>query len=176
MLLPYLLNHGIKKIDIMIISHFDSDHCNGLIAILENLKVNTLIIGKQKENSEEYQNIMKIARNKKVSIKIVAQGQKIIIDKNTYFDVIYPENELQEEGLNNNSLVLKLNYNKFSMLFTGDIEKEAEENIVNKNKEKNNIKSAILKVAHHGSKTSSTKEFVELVKPQIALIRSRKRQ
>ena len=160
----------------MIISHFDSDHCNGLIAILENLKVNTLIIGKQKENSEEYQNIMKIAQNKKVSVKIVGQGQKIIIDKNTYFDVIYPENELQEEGLNNNSLVLKLNYNKFGMLFTGDIEKEAEENIVGMNKKTNNLKSSLLKVPHHGSKTSSTKEFLELVKPQIALIRSRKRQ
>lgn len=176
MLLPYLLNHGIKKIDIMIISHFDSDHCNGLIAILENLKVNTLIIGKQKENSEEYQNIMKIAKSKKVSVKIVGQGQKIIIDKNTYFDVIYPENELQEEGLNNNSVVLKLNYNKFSMLFTGDIEKEAEASLVYMNKKTNNLKSTILKVPHHGSKTSSTQEFLELVKPQIALIRSRKRQ
>ena len=175
MLLPYLLNHGIKKIDIMIISHFDSDHCNGLIAILENLKVNTLIIGKQKENSDEYQNIMKIAQNKKVLVKIVGKGQKIIIDENTYFDVIYPENKLQEEGLNNNSIVLKLNYNNFSMLFTGDIEKEVEENIVNKNKQTNHIKSTILKVAHHGSKTSSTQEFLELVKPQIALIRSRKR-
>ncbi|MBO5478351.1 MAG: MBL fold metallo-hydrolase [Clostridia bacterium] len=171
-LLPYLLNHHIRKIDLMIISHFDSDHCNGLIAILENIKIDKLIIGEQKEISKEYLNIMKIAQDKKIAVKNVQKGDKIGLDKNTYFDVIYPANELSQEGLNNNSLVLELNYNKFSMLFTGDIEKEAEKSIINANQ---NLKSTILKVAHHGSNTSSTKEFLELVQPKLALIRSRRK-
>ncbi len=65
---------------------------------------------------------------------------------------------------------MKLNYNNFTMLFTGDIEKIAEEEIVNKYIKTNKLHSKILKIAHHGSKTSSIQEFLELVKPQIALI------
>ena len=73
--------------------------------------------------------------------------------------------------MNNNSIVCKLNYKNFSMLFTGDIEEIAEKQILQEYK--NNVqllKSTILKVAHHGSKTSSTQEFVEMVTPKIALI------
>ena len=90
-----------------------------------------------------------------------------------YFDVLWPNKEklIKDNGINNNSLVLKLNYNNFSCLFTGDIEEVAEKEIVNEYKnDKNLVKSDILKVAHHGSKTSSIEEFIEFVKPKIALI------
>ena len=77
---------------------------------------------------------------------------------------------VQENPLNNNSLVCKLIYKNFSMLFTGDIEKESEEKIVQFYKNTNKLNSNILKIAHHGSKTSSSPTFIEKVKPQIALI------
>ena len=90
-----------------------------------------------------------------------------------YFDVLWPDNSslVDENVLNNNSIVCKMNYKKFSMLFTGDIEEIAEKQILQEYK--NNVqllKSTILKVAHHGSKTSSIKEFVNAVNPKIALI------
>lgn len=170
--LPYLLNRQVKEIDIMIISHFDADHSNGLIAILENLKVKKLIIGKQKEKSQEYEKIMEIANKRNTEVKVIKKTDKILIDSNTYFDVLYPESTLEQEGLNNNSLVLKLNYGNFKMLFTGDIEKEAETKIVNEYKNTNMLNASVIKIAHHGSKTSSTNDFLELVKPKIALIRS----
>ena len=72
--------------------------------------------------------------------------------------------------LNNNSLVMKLSYNSFSMLFTGDIEKIAEEEIVNKYIRTNKLNTKIIKIAHHGSKTSSIQEFLNLAKPRITLI------
>ena len=76
-----------------------------------------------------------------------------------------------QNAINNNSLVFKLRYRNFSMLFTGDIEEIAEKEILDKYKEnKEFLKSTILKVAHHGSKTSSTKEFINIVKPKYAVI------
>ena len=65
---------------------------------------------------------------------------------------------------------MRLNYINFSMLFTGDIEQIAEEEIVEKYKNTNKLNSTIIKIAHHGSKTSSIQEFLSLVKPKIALI------
>ena len=97
-------------------------------------------------------------------------GNKIFIDKYTYIDVLWPDDNLINDNvLNNNSIVCKLNYSGISILFTGDIEKIAEERIIEKYNKKQ-LNSTILKVAHHGSKSSSIQEFLELVKPKIALI------
>lgn len=85
--------------------------------------------------------------------------------------ILWPkEEQIAENMLNNNSIVAKLSYENFSVLFTGDIEKIAEKQILKEYKNTNVLKSNILKVAHHGSKTSTTKEFLDKVKPQIALI------
>ena len=82
--------------------------------------------------------------------------------------IFYPAKNLEYDDLNNNSIVAKLRYNKFSVLFTGDIEK-SEENILNKYTS-NQLKSDVIKVAHHGSRTSSSEEFIKAVKPKVALI------
>lgn len=172
-LLPYLLNHRIKQIDMMVISHFDADHCNGCIAILEELTVKRLIIGAQKEESEEYRKIIKIANKKQIPIQVVEKGKRLEIQKDLWFDVLYPEKTLTLQGLNNNSLVLRLNYGNFKMLFTGDIEKEAEQKLLKLYKETDTLKVTAIKIAHHGSKTSTTNELIKTMTPQIAVIRSR---
>ena len=83
---------------------------------------------------------------------------------------LYPkEEQIVENVLNNNSMVMKLNFGNFSMLFTGDIEKIAERDMIN-NLNSNILKSDVLKIAHHGSKTSTTDEFIRKVLPDIALI------
>lgn len=91
------------------------------------------------------------------------------IEKGLELEVVFPNdrNMINENKLNNNSLVFKLKYNNFSMLFTGDIEKLAENEILKSN---NNLESTILKVGHHGSKTSSTDNFIDAVNPKIAVI------
>ena len=168
-LLSYLLDRRIKTIDYIIISHFDSDHCNGLIKVIENLKIENIIISEQAIFSEEYKNIAKIINKKQINIINVKQGDKIEIEKNVQIDILYPINPLEYNDLNNNSIVAKLKYNSFSILFTGDIE-SSEQNIINKYNNTNELKSNILKISHHGSKTSSSKEFLKKVNPQIALI------
>lgn len=109
-------------------------------------------------------------RDKEIEIHVLESGQRINIEKNLYIDILWPgKNQISENPLNNNSLVCKLNYNNFSMLFTGDIEKVAEEKIL-KNIDNDLLNADILKVAHHGSKTSSTQKIIEKVQPKIALI------
>lgn len=97
---------------------------------------------------------------------------RIHIEKNLYFDVLWPtENQITTNVLNNNAIVCNLHYKNFSMLFTGDIEEIAEREILELySQNKNLLKANILKVGHHGSKTSSTSEFINVVKPQIAVI------
>lgn len=94
---------------------------------------------------------------------------KLKIEKGLELEVVFPNdrNMINENKLNNNSLAFKLKYNNFSMLFTGDIEKLAENEILKSN---NNLESTVLKVGHHGSKTSSTENFIDDVNPKIAVI------
>jgi len=116
--LPYLLDRGIKTIDYVIISHFDADHCNGLIAILENLNVKKVVFSKQFEMTSEHENIIEIIKRKNIKVQIVQSGDRIVIDKYTYLDILYPDFQIPEKDLNNNSIVARFVYGNFSMLFT----------------------------------------------------------
>ena len=166
-LFQYLLDRRINKIDYIIISHFDSDHCNGLIEIIEKMRVENIVMSKQSKESGEYKKILEIIKQKNIKVSSVKAEDKIIIEKNLYIKILNPAEKFEFQDLNNNAIVAKLVYKNFSMLFTGDIEK-AEENLAKKYK--NELKSTILKVAHHGSKTSTSEEFLKYVEPQIALI------
>ena len=172
-LFPYILDRGYTKIDYIIISHFDEDHCGGLFYIIQELKVKNIIIGKQNEVSTNYSEFIKTAQNKKINIKVVEGKTKIDIEPNIYFDILWPYSNtmISEDAINNNSLVCKLNYKEFSMLFTGDIEEIAEKEILYKySKNLGVLKSDILKVGHHGSKTSSSNEFIKEISPKYAVI------
>lgn len=170
-LLPYILDRGYTKIDYVIISHYDQDHVGGILTIINELKVKNIIIGKQFEDSENYKKFIEIVQLKKINVKVIERGERINIENDLCLDILWPDskNKITENALNNNSLVFKLIYKNFSIMFTGDIEKIAEEKILEKI-DNNLLKSDILKVAHHGSKTSSIQEFIEKVKPKIILI------
>lgn len=162
-LLPYILDRQKMKIDLMIISHMHEDHIEGLITIIEKIKVERIILGRC-NNNDLYRKFLDISAKKGIKIETVYAGETIYMD-DVKIEVLYPEKyERIDENENNNSLILKLIYENVSVLFTGDIEKEGEEKI------SGNINADILKVAHHGSKTSSTENFISRVKPQICLI------
>lgn len=168
-LLPYLLDRRILKVDYVLISHFDTDHCGGILTIMEKVKVKNIIISEQAEHSENYERFKKLMINKKIRLIEVKKGDKIKIGRYSEFKILFPTSRLLSENpLNNNSIVAQFNYNNFKMLFTGDIEKLAEQQILKT--EKAEIRADILKVAHHGSKTSSIPEFIKAVRPKIALI------
>lgn len=170
---PYLLDRGIVSLDYVIVSHFDSDHCQGFNFILKNMKVKTAIICNIGQESEEYNHFVILAKENKTKIRYVQKGSIIKLGKNKIIEILYPDKneKINDNAKNNNAIVFKLTWNKFSMLFTGDIEEKAERKILEmyKNKEEK-LKSDILKVAHHGSKSSTMQEFLDEVKPSIALI------
>lgn len=170
-LLPYLLDRKITLLDYVVISHFDTDHCGGILYLMEHIKVKNIIISKQGKESGNYNKFKNIVLDKGISVIFVKKGDKIKIDNETYMDILFPGNNLISDNiLNNNSIVTKICYNNFSILFTGDVEEIAENEICSQYNTTNKLKANILKVAHHGSKTSSTAEFIKMVKPQIALI------
>lgn len=177
-LLPYLLDRGITKIDYIMVSHFDLDHCQGLLYVMGKIKVKNVIVGKQFETCDNYEEFVRIVKQKKAKVYVVEDGEKINIEKDLYFNVLWPDskNKINQNVINNNSLVCKLIYKDFSCLFTGDIEKDAEEALQNKYKNTELLKSTVLKVAHHGSKSSSTEQFIKQVEPKIAVIRRWKKQ
>lgn len=140
---------------------------------MQELKVKKVIIGKQFENCKNYEEFNNIVKEKKIKVQVVEAGQRVNIEKDLYFDVLWPSSDhvIYENSINNHSLVGKLVYDNFSVLFTGDIEEIAEKAILERYKnKKDRLNSTVLKVAHHGSKSSSTKDFIDLVSPKIALI------
>ena len=144
-----------------------------MLYVLKEIKVETVIVGKQYESCENYEEFQRIVNAKKINVHIVEAGNKIRIDNSLYFYVLWPTstNMISDNAINNNSLVCKLIYKNFSMLFTGDIEEIAEKAILSKYINKQELlKADILKVAHHGSKTSSIKEFINAVSPKYAVI------
>lgn len=139
---------------------------------MEEFRVKNIIIGKQFENCENYKKFMDMVKQKNSNVMVVEAGQKINIEKYLSFHVLWPDsqNKIAENVLNNNSLVCKMVYRNFSVLFTGDVEEIAEKTILEKYKNMNILKATILKVGHHGSKSSSIQEFLNKIKPKIALI------
>ena len=154
-LIPYLLDKRIMSIDYMIFSHFDSDHCQGLLSVMEKLKVKNAVISKQGEKSNNYIQFLKIAKTRKVKVISVQAGDRINLDKKCYLSILFPKQELIKENvLNNNSLVAKFIYQpkqakEFSLLLTGDIEKIAEKQLIQMYQDTNELQANILKVAHH---------------------------
>ena len=130
-----------------------------------------IIISKQGEISENYKRFEELLKKKKTKLIIVNKGDHLQIEKDVYIDIIWPDNSnfIKENILNNNSIVCKINYKNFSMLFTGDIEEIAENEILKENTPQK-LKADILKVGHHGSKTSSSKEFIDEIKPKYSII------
>ena len=151
-LVPYLLDRRIKTLDYVIISHFDEDHVGGILTVMQELKVKKAIIARQFENSNNYKKFIKLAQEKKIKVIVVEAGDVINIEKNIKLKVLWPDskNKINENVLNNNSLVCKLEYKSFSIMLTGDIEEIAENAILTKYKNNAKIlKANILKVAHH---------------------------
>ena len=136
------------------------------------MRVDNIIIAYQKEPSENMNQLLRIAGAKKIPLATVSAGDKLVLENQIEMDILWPDKNhfIEENAINNNSLVCKLNYQNVSVLFTGDIEKIAEEAISRRFQEEIALQATILKVAHHGSHSSTSSRWLERVKPKIALI------
>lgn len=146
-LVPYILDRGFTKIDVIIISHFDSDHVGGILTLLEEIEVKRVYISKQIEDSKNYNDFIEISKKKNIEVYEVIAGNRIRIENNLYIDILWPtDNQITTNILNNNAIVCNLHYKEFSMLFTGDIEEIAEKKILEEYKNSNLLEATVLKV------------------------------
>ena len=167
---PFLLSQGIRQIDYAFISHGDDDHYNGTVEMLENQRLGVriihLVVPIVEHQDESILDIIQIAQENNTLVLMMEKGQQM---RNGDFVIrcIGPTDRFVGRGKNDYSMVLSVSYHNFSMLFTGDIEEAGERALVTGGDLEHHT---ILKVAHHGSRTSSTPSFLEQVNPRIALI------
>lgn len=166
-IVPYLQTNGIKKIDILVLTHTDADHCNGLQSVLREVPVDLVIDGTSNPDpaAVEYYALRKELARRKIPVMQASAGYRRNLGT-TELEVLAPFPPTLP-GDNNNSVVLRLTYGQTSFLLTGDIEELAEERLTRRGV---NLQSTILKAAHHGSSTSTTPAILNAVRPQAALI------
>ncbi|HGJ66183.1 TPA: DNA internalization-related competence protein ComEC/Rec2 [bacterium] len=167
---PFLNRQGIDDIELMVSTHPDNDHTGGLTYIVDNVKIDKAITGSYGMFSPTYKELINRLDSKGIEY-YDAIPQTIYENRDTKVEIIsdgYKEFLKNEESrMNNNSVVMKVTYKKVSFLFTGDIEKEAERQLVNSGKD---IRANVIKVPHHGSYSSSSNQFINAVQPDIAII------
>lgn len=167
--IPFLLEFGVTKLDMVVVTHAHEDHINGIMPVLEEIKVENVIIPDYIID-DEFDKLLDICSQRKIKVTYVSKDNSINLGKDTYIKILNPPKDTKkgELSLNNSSVVLKLYYKDMEILFSGDIEKEVENRIIESMPD--DIKADVLKVPHHGSLTSSTQEFLELVGPKAAVI------
>lgn len=166
---PFLLDLGVREIDTMILTHSHNDHLEGLIDIVNNFKVNNLVYGVYDENNPDFKGLIKLCKTRGIIINSVVDGNNIKFTNDITLSILNPQRNVVYMEQNDNSVVTRLNYGRRSIMFTGDISQNID-NSFNDKTSKDILKCDILKVAHHGSKTSSSIELLDNIKPKFSII------
>lgn len=161
----YIKNKNLKKIDYMIASHYDEDHIAGLISILENYKVLNVLSPAYKKDTKIYKSFKKSLSNSNANIINPIQGDGFNLG-DAKVKILWPK--VYKDGVDNdNSIVVKITYGNMKFLFPADASKDVEDQLIYSGY---NLKSDVLMVGHHGSKYSTSKEFLKEVRPKLAII------
>ena len=164
--MPYLERLGLASLDMVVITHPHFDHIGGLIPVLKKYPVGQVLADGQIHTSKTYERLLTLIYEEEIPFKLARAGDELKIAGLDEVLVLNPQEPFLP-GLNNNSVVLQLRHGDIVILLTGDIEIEAEKRILDKGQLS---QAQILKVAHHGSRTSSTKGFVDKTQPEVAII------
>lgn len=161
----FIKNKNIKKIDYMIVSHYDEDHISGLISILENFEVSNVLCPDYKKDTKIYKSFKNSLKKSKANIIYPKKGDNFNIS-DARIKILWP-NEYKNNIDNDNSIILKLIHGNMSFLFTGDASINIENQLIYSGF---NLKSDVVMIGHHGSKYSTSNEFLEEVDPKLAII------
>lgn len=163
---PFLLSKGVGEIDYVIVTHPDIDHMSGIVDLMEKgkIKVGTLVVSGTPKDDEAFEELYVLADKNGSDVMVMKKGD-VISDESIEIECIYPVDAGSASDRNDNSLVLEVTYEDFSMLLTGDISDRVENEILNEVSQVD-----VLKVAHHGSGDSSCSDFLAKVCPKIAVI------
>ena len=160
-----------RSIDIVIATHPDMDHIGGLPILIDNYKVQNIIENGINSNSKIFSTLEEKILKNKIRKIIAHRGMHIILDqnKNIYFDILFPDRDVSGMDSNDGSIVGKLVYGNDSFMLTGDATMYTE-NLIEWNESENTLHSNVLKLGHHGSRTSSSILWLEKVNPSIAIV------
>ncbi len=165
----YLWWRGRAGVDYILATHAHADHMNGLNDIARNFKVRAALLGRTEGAGAESAQLAETLRGERVPIELLGRGDRLRFGAATV-DVLWPPRageEARSLSENNDSLVLRVSYGARAFLLTGDIERDAEAALVAARDE---LRSDVVKIAHHGSRTSSTDAFVAAVRPSVAVV------
>ncbi len=163
----FLWEKGYDKVDYILATHADSDHIQGLNDVANNFEVKTAFLARTPLQDPEFVEFNNVLKRRNIPITKLSKGVKLIFGEVT-INILSPEADDSTLALsdNNHSIVFQMVYGNNKFLFTGDIEIEAEKNLNNNF----GLQNDVVKVAHHGSKTSSTQTFIDVSKAKVAVI------
>lgn len=159
-----------RTLDLLILTHPHADHLTGLVEVLQRYDAKQVLSADLADNSPIYKEWLKIIKEKNIKYTVTQAGQQIDLGGGVMISVLNPMEPLltgTESDIDNNGIVLRLSMGKVSFLLTADIWRDAEWELI---AQRADLSSTVLKVAHHGSETSTTSEFLSVVNPQLAII------
>jgi competence protein ComEC len=160
-----------RSIDMIVATHPDSDHIGGFPLLLDNYKVKSILENGAKGDSKISTSLEEKIIKKKINKIIVKRGMHIILDdkRNIYFDILFPDRDITNLESNEASIVGKLVYGENSFMLTGDASLYTE-NLIEWNENDKTLDADVLKLGHHGSRTSSSILWLKKVTPEVAII------
>lgn len=166
---PFLRSRGISTVDLIVPTHPDDDHVQGLIAVVNLLTVRTVLDGTLSTDTGGYALLRDRIKARRVRVDTARRGQRVDIGGGAFLEVLHPTARRLggRSAANNDSVVLRLVYGKARILLTGDTEEEAEFDLLASEQD---LTADVLKVGHHGSRWSSTESFLDAVHPSVAVI------
>lgn len=162
----YISSKGISKLDYVIGTHPHEDHIGGLDAVVKKFDIGKIFMPKVQKNTKTFKSLLTAVKNKGLKVTTAKAGIKFELDSNTKCEILSP-NDDNYDDMNDYSVVVKLTYGNKSFLFEGDAGTLPEKEMLQKGTD---LKSDVLKVAHHGSSSSTSDEFLAAVSPEYAVI------
>lgn len=163
-IINYIHNQGYDQLDYVIATHPHNDHIGGMSTIINNFTVNDFYMTTVTSTTATYENMINALNAKNTATHTIAANETILSTNDLLIEVVAPNTIENIDDMNNASIVIKLTYGNNVFLFTGDAEKQEEDSIWT------NIKCDVIKIAHHGSDSSTTNNFLQKTNPSYAVI------
>lgn len=162
----YLKSQGIKKLDYVIGTHPHEDHIGGLDAVVDSFEIGNIMMPKAQSNTKTFESLLKAIKNKGLKVTTAKTGIVFELDNETKCEVLAPIYDSYDDK-NDYSAVIRITHGNTSFLFEGDASTTVEKEMILNGA---NLKADVLKVGHHGSKSSTSKSFLKAVSPKYAVI------